>query len=214
MSAIWPRALTQHIRNAPLHLGYIQPRIYVASQYRTRRPADGIERQARSCLAAIAPHLEPAQTAVEALTDRWRGLRRPAITFHADRPGVGLGAIGLLGSLAGTPSRDDTLRPESAAKFPPSCLLSTPLIQHRANLLGSTRAARTRPNAPRESGGHYGRNGHRHDRPDRSDRCRLCSHFCGKRQARKAKADTAPTENYSQGCCHKKATIGVLPSHA
>jgi len=36
---------------------------------RVPRPADGIKREARPCLAAIAFHLEPAQAAVEALAD-------------------------------------------------------------------------------------------------------------------------------------------------
>jgi RNA polymerase sigma-70 factor (ECF subfamily) len=36
---------------------------------------------------------------VEALTDRWGGLRRAAIAFHPDRPGFGLRAIGFPGGL-------------------------------------------------------------------------------------------------------------------
>ena len=47
---------------------------------------------------------------MDALADGWGGLRGAAIAFHADRPSVGLGAVGLagglLGRLAGMPSVD------------------------------------------------------------------------------------------------------------
>jgi len=57
------------------------------------RPADGVERQARAGLAAVAFDLEPAKPAIEALRNRRRRLRRPAKTLHADRPGFRLGAV-------------------------------------------------------------------------------------------------------------------------
>ena len=53
---------------------------------RIPRPADRIERQACSGLAAIAFDLKPAKPAIEALRNGRRGLRRPAISLHADRP--------------------------------------------------------------------------------------------------------------------------------
>jgi hypothetical protein len=48
------------------------------------RPADGVEWQARSRLASIAFDLEPGEPAVEALPDRRRWLRRPAVPLHSD----------------------------------------------------------------------------------------------------------------------------------
>src|SRR6478672_4681640 len=56
--------------------------------------ADGIERQARPRPAAIAFDFQPAEPAVETLPDRRRRLGGPAITFHADRPGLGFRAVG------------------------------------------------------------------------------------------------------------------------
>src|SRR5712675_2990031 len=61
---------------------------------RIARPADRVERQARAGLAAVAFDLEPAKPAIEALPDGRRRLRRPAKTLHADRPRLGLGAVG------------------------------------------------------------------------------------------------------------------------
>jgi hypothetical protein len=55
------------------------------------RPADMLKRNAGLGFAATTFHLQPAVTAIEALSDR---RRRPAISFHADRPCFGLGAIG------------------------------------------------------------------------------------------------------------------------
>src|SRR5437016_3089683 len=68
---------------------------------RLARPADGIERQARAGLAALALDLEPAKPAIEALPDGRRWLRRPAITLHADRPGFGFRAIGFADGFPG-----------------------------------------------------------------------------------------------------------------
>lgn len=68
------------------------------------RPVDVGERNARASLAAVAFDLEPAKSAIEALSDRGRRLGRPALPLHPDRPGFCLGTIGsangLLGALA------------------------------------------------------------------------------------------------------------------
>ena len=75
--------------------------------WRVSRPADGVERQARSRLAAVAFHIQPPKPAVEALPDRWRRLCWPAVAFHLNRPRVSFGTVcltgGFLGSFAGTP---------------------------------------------------------------------------------------------------------------
>src|SRR6266481_6846582 len=68
---------------------------------RIARPADGIERQARAGLAAVAFDLEPAKPAIEALPDGRRWLRWPAKTLHADRPRLGLGAVGFANGFPG-----------------------------------------------------------------------------------------------------------------
>ena len=68
---------------------------------RIARPADGIEWQAGAGLTAIAFDLQPTQPAVEALPDRRRRLRWPAVAFHLDGPGCGLGAIGLANGFPG-----------------------------------------------------------------------------------------------------------------
>lgn len=49
---------------------------------RVARPAEGIQREARPGLTAVALDLKPAQAAVDALPDRWGRLRGPAIAFH------------------------------------------------------------------------------------------------------------------------------------
>jgi hypothetical protein len=61
--------------------------------WRLKRPSNRIQRQARSCLTSGAFDLQPAITAVEALTYRWGRLSWAAITFHSDRPCFGLGSI-------------------------------------------------------------------------------------------------------------------------
>src|SRR2546425_1253094 len=38
---------------------------------------------------AVALHLKPGKSTIDALADGGRGLRRPAKAFHADRPGFG-----------------------------------------------------------------------------------------------------------------------------
>src|SRR5258707_3394343 len=48
------------------------------------RPPDRIEGKAGASLTAIAFHFEPAETAVQALRDRGRRLRGPAVSFHSD----------------------------------------------------------------------------------------------------------------------------------
>jgi hypothetical protein len=47
----------------------------------------------------MAFHFKPAITAVEALGDCWRWLRRSAVTFHSQRLCMGLGAVSLAGGL-------------------------------------------------------------------------------------------------------------------
>ena len=64
-----------------------------------------LKRNAGLGLAAMAFHLQPAVTAIEALRDRRRWLRRPAISLHADRPPLGLGAIGFADRLLGAFAR-------------------------------------------------------------------------------------------------------------
>jgi hypothetical protein len=68
---------------------------------RILRPADGIERQARAGLAAVALDLEPGEPAIDALPDRRRWLRRTAVALHADRPRFGLRAVGLANGFPG-----------------------------------------------------------------------------------------------------------------
>jgi hypothetical protein len=88
---------------------------------RVPRPTDGLQRQARPHLAAIAFDLHPAKAAVEALPDRRRWLRRPSVSLHAKRPSVSLGTSGFtgvfLGALAGVLivdlRRADPTAPES-----------------------------------------------------------------------------------------------------
>ena len=60
---------------------------------RIARSAYRIQRKACAGLAAIAFDLEPAEAAIEALTNCRRWLGRPAVTLHTDRPCFGLGAI-------------------------------------------------------------------------------------------------------------------------
>jgi len=48
--------------------------------------SDVFERDAGFGFTAMAFDLWPPIAAVEALRDRWRRLRRPAIGFHLDRP--------------------------------------------------------------------------------------------------------------------------------
>jgi hypothetical protein len=48
------------------------------------RPPYRIEGKAGASLTAIAFHFEPAETAVQALRDRGRRLRGPAVSFHSD----------------------------------------------------------------------------------------------------------------------------------
>ncbi len=68
---------------------------------RVARSADGVERQTRPRLAAIALDLQPAQSAVNALPDRRRRLRGLAVAFHADRPCLRLRAVGRAGGFPG-----------------------------------------------------------------------------------------------------------------
>src|ERR1700752_5395323 len=49
---------------------------------RVARPADGFQRKAGTCFAALAFDLQPTIAGVEALRDRGRRLRRPAIALH------------------------------------------------------------------------------------------------------------------------------------
>src|SRR6266478_502530 len=60
---------------------------------RVARATDGIKRNAGAGLTTIALDFHPAVTAIKALPDRRRRLRRPAVTLHTDRPCFGLGAI-------------------------------------------------------------------------------------------------------------------------
>ena len=69
-------------------------RCFELPQRRVAWPADGIERQARSRVAAVALNLQPAEPAIEALRNRRRRLRRPATAFHPDRSRFGFGAVG------------------------------------------------------------------------------------------------------------------------
>jgi len=64
-----------------------------------------IERNAGLGLAVVAFDLQPAVAAVEALRGRRRRVRRSAIALHSDRPGFGLGAIGLSDRLPGALAR-------------------------------------------------------------------------------------------------------------
>ena len=50
------------------------------------RPADGIKRNAGAGLTAIAFNFHPAVSAIQALGDAGRWLRRSTEGFHADRP--------------------------------------------------------------------------------------------------------------------------------
>lgn len=60
---------------------------------RIPRPADRVEWQARSGLAAITLDLEPAQPAIKTLSDRRSRLRGPSVAFHSDRPRFSLGTV-------------------------------------------------------------------------------------------------------------------------
>ena len=92
---------------------------------RIPRPADGVQRQARPGLVAIALHLEPAQTAAKTLTDRWRWLGWAALALHADRPGFRLRSIsfpsGLLRGFPGALGADigshDAATPDYLSAF-------------------------------------------------------------------------------------------------
>jgi hypothetical protein len=73
-------------------------------------PADTIQRDARFGFAAMAAYLQPAEPAVEALSDRGGRLRWSTVAFHADRPQLGLRSIrlpyGLPGVFSGAVSAD------------------------------------------------------------------------------------------------------------
>jgi hypothetical protein len=71
---------------ATLPTGPTFERRFQLPQRRVAWPADGIQRQARARLAPIALHFQPAETAVEALADGRRGLRRATIALHPQRP--------------------------------------------------------------------------------------------------------------------------------
>jgi hypothetical protein len=88
-------------------------------QFPDRRIAqtpDRIERQARARLAAMAFNFEPAVSAIETLRDGRRRLRRPAITFHLDRPRFRFGAVGGTDGFRGLFPR--ALRPNRRAPYP------------------------------------------------------------------------------------------------
>src|SRR5882724_5449350 len=75
-----------------LHESTFQRRFQLPDR-RIARSAYRIQRKACAGLAAIAFDLEPAEAAIEALTNCRRWLGRPAVTLHTDRPCFGLGAI-------------------------------------------------------------------------------------------------------------------------
>jgi hypothetical protein len=81
-------------RTAALAAGSAFQRGFQFPQRRIARPADGVDWLARARLAPVAFDFQPAETAVEALACRGRGLCRPAIAFHADGPGFRLRAVG------------------------------------------------------------------------------------------------------------------------
>src|SRR5258708_30222016 len=60
-----------------------------------------MERRAGGALALVPPPRGPTNPAIEALPDGRRRLRRPAKTLHADRPGLGLGAVGFANGFFG-----------------------------------------------------------------------------------------------------------------
>jgi hypothetical protein len=92
---------------------------------RIARPAHRIERDAGAGLAALAHHLQPAVTAVEALCDRRRGLGRSTKTLHLFGPQQAFGSVGrangFLGALAGTlranPRAHDPIAENSLSGF-------------------------------------------------------------------------------------------------
>jgi hypothetical protein len=57
------------------------------------RPPDSIKRQADARLAALAHDLQPAVTAIEALSDRRRWLSGPAKALHLFRPEQALSGV-------------------------------------------------------------------------------------------------------------------------
>jgi len=97
---------------------------------RIARTADGLEREAGARFAAVAHHLQPAISAIEALRDRWRRLRRAAEAFHLFRPQQTFGGVrladGFFGLFARVP-RADPRAPDAIAKNPLSTAAS-----HRA----------------------------------------------------------------------------------
>jgi hypothetical protein len=72
--------------------------------------AGGWHRAEGSPASCNALHLEPAETAIQALCDRRRWLRRSTVPLHPNRPCLSLGAVGLadglLGGFAGVRSAD------------------------------------------------------------------------------------------------------------
>ena len=85
---------------------------------RIARAPDGLKRDAGAGLTAITLDFHPAVAAVQALPDRWRGLRRPAEAFHSDRPRFSVGRMTrCLWSRVAKPRRTWRLRPNSAASL-------------------------------------------------------------------------------------------------
>src|SRR5258707_1196275 len=98
---------------------------------RSARPAHMFERKAGLGFAAAALRPQQALPAIEALRDGRRGLRGPAISFHADRPRLGLGAIGLADRLPGFFPRTLVAdlyarQPEAAYRLPRAGVHGTP----------------------------------------------------------------------------------------
>ena len=86
---------------------------------RIARPADRVERQAGARFAAMAHHLQPAISAIEALPDGGRGLRGSAKAFHLFRPQQAFGSVRLADRFAGRFARmlrADPRAPDAIAK--------------------------------------------------------------------------------------------------
>ena len=106
---------------------------------RIPRPADRIERQACSGLAAVTLDFEPGQSAVQALRDRRRRLSRPTIAFHPDRPRLSLGAVriqdGLLSSFTSSLGADVGAHDATTPDYLPALRAHGVPLQPRRRLL-------------------------------------------------------------------------------
>ena len=86
---------------------------------RIARPPDRVERQAGARFAAMAHHLQPAISAIEALCDRGRRLRGSDKAFHLFRPQQAFGGVRLTHRLPGFFAcmlRADPRAPDAIAK--------------------------------------------------------------------------------------------------